>query len=53
MHLLTYYACVSLIITFCFAAPTKPSNGCGYEVTEIQNIFPTHIKYDLHCSHAI
>jgi hypothetical protein len=38
MHILTYCAFMLLVVTRCLAAPTKPSNGCGYAVSKFQDI---------------
>jgi hypothetical protein len=39
MHILSYCAFILLVITLCLAAPTKPSNGCGYAVSKFEDIF--------------
>ena len=38
MYSLTSSVCLFLFISQCIAAPTKPSNGCGYDVCAIFSI---------------
>jgi hypothetical protein len=42
-----------LVVTHCFAAPTIPSNGCGYTVSKFQDIFSAYFDLNLDFRHAI
>jgi hypothetical protein len=45
MHIVTYSALILLVISLCFAAPTKPLNGCGYAVRKFEDVSTPYIKY--------
>jgi hypothetical protein len=53
MHILTCCALGFLVSTLCIAAPTKLSNGCGYEVRGFQDICSIYIIQDIYSRHAI
>jgi hypothetical protein len=53
MQILTYSAFIFLVVTLCLGAPTKPSNGCGYAVSEFEDIFSSHFDSNVDFRHAI
>ena len=44
MHLRNTCALMCVVISLCMAAPTKPSNGCGYEVRRTEDRFYSSYK---------
>ncbi len=53
MHSLTYCAFIVLVISLRIAAPAKPTNACGYEVKNFEDMFVDDIKFDAFCRYAI
>ena len=51
MHLSTYCGFI-VVVALHLAAPIKTSNGCGYDVREIQDRFIDYIEYDVRCRHV-
>ncbi len=49
----TYCGFILVVATFGFATPTKPFNGCGYEVRESDDPITNYMKYDFDFSHAL
>jgi len=53
MHMSTYCGFIFVVATFGLAIPTKPLNGCGYEVRKFEDILSDYSDDIVYFRHAI